>query len=193
MNNRLHEAKERQMTGSNENVHISYTANKSWLTDLEPEMTGSPWQQHTSSLTDCKPKKIKQDFIGELSCIRCFCFVIQLHVITHKNTHVLLVSAVKHTGTNLFKSRSWGFQLRVSLAAPFCSSVKVLFMFGGPLTWKLCILQENGHNKEVKLDSWKMLKLPSCHQHLTKSGETRSKLFQSMFRTEWVKITHHLY
>lgn len=58
------------------------------------------------------------------------------------SSHLSLVSAVKQTGTALFKSPGCGVQLSVSSATPCSLSATSLVMFRGPLTWKSCMLQE---------------------------------------------------
>lgn len=60
-----------------------------------------------------------------------------------------LVSAVKHSGTDLWASCCCGTQLRLRCACPFRPAVKLLFMPEGPLTWKLRILQEGAEDTEA--------------------------------------------
>lgn len=58
----------------------------------------------------------------------------------YKGTHVSIASAVKQTGTYLYRSLSCGVQLRVTSAFPSTSSLNTLVMFWGPLTWKSWML-----------------------------------------------------
>lgn len=87
----------------------------------------------------------KQDYLTHISSSSC----------SKKTTHVSFVSAVKQTGTNLYRSPCWGVQLRVSSAFPFSSSLNTLVMLSGPLTWKSWMLQEETRNnyslKDVSL------------------------------------------
>lgn len=67
-------------------------------------------------------------------------FIVLKCLILYKGTHVSFVSAVKQTGTYLYRSLSCGVQLRVTSAFPSTSSLNTLVMFWGPLTWKSWML-----------------------------------------------------
>lgn len=86
-------------------------------------------------------------------------------------THVSFVSAVKQTGTDLYRSLSSGVQLRVTSASPFWSSLNTLFMFRGPLTWKSWMLQEN--NDLVKSSSGQLEMWWSCLKVHIKGQRTK--------------------